>query len=144
MPQHNSNLPFTIDHLDHVAIYVADLERAISWYKTVLGLEQHTLKKWGGFPVFMLSGASGVALFPANRANHVTGQPPVPCIDHFAFRVSAPAFAKAKTHFEKLSLVYEEQDHYYFRSLYVRDPDGHKVELTTLNVTDTEYKDDLT
>ncbi|MBE15120.1 MAG: VOC family protein [Dokdonia sp.] len=144
MSTNKKNTPFAIDYLDHVAIYVEDLERAISWYQKVLGLERYKLQKWGEFPVFMLSGNTGVALFPIKKTISSDKVLPQVRIDHFAFRVSEHAFAKAKTHFEKLSLVYNEQDHYYFRSLYTRDPDGHQVELTTLSVTDKEFKNDIT
>ena len=52
-------------------------------------------------------------------------------IDHFAFNVSNEDFELAKAHFERMGIEFKAQDHYYFHSLYVRDPDGHTVELTT-------------
>lgn len=135
----NSNPPFSINFLDHVAIYVADMDRSILWYEMVIGLKKVQLKEWGTIPTFMLSGKSGIAIFPAeylersssNRFKFVK-------IDHFAFNVSNEDFEKAKRHFEALEINFEFKDHHYFHSIYLSDPDKHKVELTTLVVDEKD------
>jgi catechol 2,3-dioxygenase-like lactoylglutathione lyase family enzyme len=124
---------FQIDFLDHVAIRVKDLEVSAKWYQGVLGLKRYQLDAWGPFPIFMLAGRSGLALFPAitddtpldNRSRNVK-------IDHFAFNVSRENFEAAKQHYLDLNLDFDFQDHTYFHSIYTKDPDGHTVELTTL------------
>ena len=131
---------FEIDYLDHVAINVADMEKSADWYISVLGLKKYKVPKWGDFPVFLLSGKFGVALFPANledellnvSSNNVK-------IDHFAFNVSNSNFDKAVSHYSSLNLDFEVKDHYYFQSVYTKDPDGHVVELTTLMVDESEF-----
>lgn len=131
---------FKLDFLDHVAIRVKDINASVAWYKKVLGLKRYQLEKWGEFPIFMLSGKTGIALFPANTndpkldttSNNVK-------IDHFAFQVSQEAFAKARQHYESLQLVYDFQDHHYFHSMYTKDLDGHVVELTTLVVEEDQF-----
>ena len=55
---------FDISFLDHVAIRVTDLDRSATWYEQTLGLQRYQLPEWGLFPIFMLSGKTGVALFP--------------------------------------------------------------------------------
>ena len=55
-----------IEFLDHVAIRVADLEASAKQYQKVLGLKRYQLPEWGDFPIFLLSGKTGIALFPAN------------------------------------------------------------------------------
>jgi catechol 2,3-dioxygenase-like lactoylglutathione lyase family enzyme len=126
---------FKLDFLDHVAINVKDLDASVAWYERVLGLKRYQLEKWGEFPIFMLSGKTGIALFPAN-----TDDPKLEPtsknvkIDHFAFQVSQDAFAKAKQHYQDLGLEFTVKDHYYFHSIYTKDLDGHAVELTTLVV----------
>ena len=124
---------FQVDFLDHVAIRVKDLEVSAKWYQEVLGLKRYQLAAWGPFPIFMLAGRSGLALFPAstddtpldNRSRNVK-------IDHFAFNVSRENFETAKQHYRDLNLDFDFQDHTYFHSIYTKDPDGHTVELTTL------------
>lgn len=124
--------PFTINFLDHVAIRVADMENSIAWYEKVLGLKKYQLKEWGAFPVFMLAGKSGVAIFPARKDDPKIPDSKNVKIDHFAFNVSAEAFLQAQKHFSEIGEEFQFQDHHYFHSIYLKDPDGHTVELTTL------------
>ena len=126
---------FKIEFLDHVALNVRDLEVSASWYEKTLGLRRYKLEKWGEYPVFLLAGKTGLALFPAKLddptinplSNNVK-------LDHFAFNVSAQNFEKAKRKFEILGIDYIFKDHYYYHSIYAKDPDGHTMELTTLVV----------
>ena len=133
-------IDFKLDFLDHVAILVKDMDASVAWYKKVLGLRRYQLEKWGDFPIFMLSGKTGIALFPANT-NDPKLEPTSKNvkIDHFAFQVSNEAFAKAQKHYEHLGLDYNVKDHHYFHSIYTKDLDGHTVELTTLIVDEDEF-----
>jgi catechol 2,3-dioxygenase-like lactoylglutathione lyase family enzyme len=132
--------PFEINFLDHVAIYVSDMDQSIEWYERVIGLKKYQLKEWGDFPIFMFSGKTGIAIFPANMSD-----PELPknskhvLIDHFAFNVSKVDFHKAQAHFKRLNEDFVFQDHHYFHSIYLRDPDGHKVELTTIMIDEKEF-----
>ena len=126
---------FTIDHLDHVAIRVKDLEVSALWYEKVLGLKRKTVPEWGAYPIFMLAQKTGVALFPATIDDPTLDASSKNIkIDHFAFHVSAENFIKARKKYESLHLEYIFQDHHYFHSIYTKDPDGHTVELTTIVV----------
>ena len=126
---------FEIEFLDHVAIKVKDLNTSTEWYERVLGLRKLSLPEWKDYPVMMLAGKTGIAIFPA-KENEQDGQSPKIRIDHFAFNVSNTDFEKARQYFNSIGEVYEFQDHFYFHSIYLKDPDGHKVELTTLVASD--------
>lgn len=131
---------FKLEFLDHIAIRVKDLEVSVEWYREVLGLEKYQLPEWGAFPIFMLSGKTGIALFPANTT-HPSLDPTSKNvkIDHFAFNVTPANFELAKKRFTDLKLGFTIQDHHYFHSIYTKDPDGHLVELTTLVVDEHEF-----
>ena len=131
---------FKLDFLDHVAINVKDINASVTWYEKVLGLKRYQLEKWGEHPIFMLSGKTGVALFPANT-NDPKLEPTSNTIkiDHFAFQISQNAFAKAKQHYEDLELTFTVKNHHYFHSIYTKDLDGHVVELTTLVVDEGAF-----
>lgn len=132
--------PFEIDFLDHVAIRVKNIEASANWYTEVLGLKRYQLPEWGDFPIFLLSGESGIALFPAKEEDSKPDSNSHNVkIDHFAFNVSNENFDKARRHYEALGLDYNFQDHHYFHSIYTTDLDGHKVELTTIVVDENSF-----
>ena len=131
---------FKIRFLDHVAIRVADIQRSADWYEDVLGMKRYSFKEWGEFPIFMLNGKTGIALFPANlKDNPVDPLSRNVMIDHFAFNVSNQDFRKAQNHLDLKGIDFQFQDHHYFHSIYFRDPDGHKVELTTIVVDEDKF-----
>lgn len=130
---------FKLQALDHVAIRALDTEKSARWYQEVLGLDRYDIPEWQPYPIFLFDSARqfGVAIFPA-------GEGPAPSqlqhrvvkIDHFAFRVSIEDFQLALAHYQDLGLEFQLRDHTYFHSVYVEDPDGHTVELTTLVVAE--------
>ncbi|MBN4047349.1 VOC family protein [bacterium AH-315-P13] len=132
--------PFDINFLDHVAIRVKDMEVSIEWYSRVVGLKKYKLEKWEEFPIFMLSGKSGIAIFPANIDDKKCNQESRNVkIDHFAFNVSNEDFKKAQDYFNSINESFQFQDHHYLHSIYLKDPDNHTVELTTLLVDEDEF-----
>lgn len=130
---------FELEFLDHVAINVKDINASAEWYHKVLGLKKFKLEKWGEYPIFMLSGKTGVALFTAKANTKEIVNPDDIRIDHFAFNVTNQNFEKAKKRYEELGLTFEVKDHHYFRSIYTQDLDDHTVELTTIMVDEDSF-----
>lgn len=131
---------FEIEFLDHVAIRVKSIELSADWYERVLGLKKYQLPKWGKYPIFMMSNTSGVALFPAELADDKLDKNSKNIgIDHFAFNVTNENFEIAKNRYLSLGLNFTIKDHYYYHSMYTKDPDGHNVELTTLMVNAKDF-----
>ena len=132
--------PFQISRLDHVAINVKDMAVSIAWYERVLGLKKVEVEAWGPYPVFMLAGETGLAIFPAREEDPEVMEPSRNVkIDHFAFTVTNQAYEAAKAHYQSLSISFTESDHTHFYSIYTKDPDGHTVELTTLKSDSSDF-----
>ena len=130
---------FNIKFLDHVAIKVRDIDNSIAWYERVLGLKKSALPEWKNYPVLMLAGKTGIAIFPAKATDADIKDVKKIRIDHFAFNVTNADFEKAQQHYKNIGQEYEFQDHFYFHSIYTKDPDGHTVELTTLIVDENNF-----
>ncbi len=132
--------PFKLNYLDHIAIRVKDMQTSIDWYERIIGLEKHQYEEWGEYPIFMMSGKAGVAIFPANLKNgEFIKASPSTFIDHFAFNVSNADFKKAQEYFNAIEERFVFQDHHYTHSIYLKDPDKHTVELTTLVVNEDSF-----
>lgn len=120
-----------VNFLDHVAIRVADPEVSAQWYESVLGLVPFQDKEhWGDYPIMVQAGASGIALFPIKEGddlNYVNS-----CM-HIAFNVDRESFRAFQYSFEQNGIEFSFEDHHFFHSIYIEDPDGYKVELTTPN-----------
>jgi len=131
---------FKLNFLDHVAIRVKDIQISAKWYEKVLGLKQYQLPEWGDFPIFMLSGKAGIAIFPAKVDDNLNDAASKNVkIDHFAFNVTKENFDLAQKRYQSLGVLYDFQDHFYFHSIYTKDPDGHTVELTTIVVDESSF-----
>lgn len=127
---------FELQGLDHVALRVADLAASAEWYERVLGLKRVRQDVHRDWPVILVTpggSRSGVALFPIRpgapreQAENRTGA----IVDHFAFRVDADNFERARRHLRDLGIHFEFQDHTDSHSIYFADPDGHRVEIET-------------
>jgi len=131
---------FKINHLDHVGIRVKDLEASANWYHQTLGLKIIKVEKWNPYPIFLVAGKTGIALFPLlENQEEISDLTHGIVVDHFAFNVNNSDFELAKKKFKYLNIEFTFKDHYYFHSLYIKDLDNHVVELTTLVVEDNKF-----
>jgi len=123
---------FKIEALDHVALSVRDVLRSTQWYVDVLGFERLHEDKWNGIPAFVGNGEAAIALFPASEkiGSASTDRAAVRTL-HFAFRTDRENFSRAQDELKKRAIPFEFEDHEISHSIYFRDPDGHKIEITT-------------
>jgi catechol 2,3-dioxygenase-like lactoylglutathione lyase family enzyme len=131
-----------IEGIDHVALSVRDVERSAQWYIDVLGFERRHQGMWYGVPIFIGKGTTSLALFPVRSAERPTplaavasakaasGRGEVGML-HLALRANRNSFLSAQEELKRLGIKFEFQDHEIAHSIYFRDPDGHKLEITT-------------
>lgn len=123
--------------LDHVVLRVRDLERAIQFYRDVLGFPiERRLDDFG--LIQLRAGSSLIDLIgtesPLGRAGG--GEPDAQRhnMDHFALTLSSFDEAAIRAHLDHFNVEAEETRRLYGAegfgpSIYLRDPDGNRVEL---------------
>jgi catechol 2,3-dioxygenase-like lactoylglutathione lyase family enzyme len=116
--------------LDHVVLEVADVERSLRFYRDMLGLPVERLDQFRagavGFPSLRV-GPLVIDLFPS--AN------PGPGPHHFCLEVDVPA-AELVQALDEAAWPHDPPARRWGAkgeglSVYVQDPDGHRVELRT-------------
>jgi catechol 2,3-dioxygenase-like lactoylglutathione lyase family enzyme len=116
-----------LEFLDHVAIRASDPEASAQWYEKVLGLSRVQPEEWSPFPIMMLAGHSGIAIFsdcdcPVSQEAKT--------FFHIAFRIESDGLQAMKQRLNRIGVSYTEADHKYFMSIYFEDPDGYRLEVT--------------
>jgi catechol-2,3-dioxygenase len=124
-----------IKELGHIVLYVRELARSVRFYRDVLGWNQPTPIRDGGFPA---------AVFSSGRTHHelllievgadAPGPPPGrrSGLYHFGLKVGETddelrdALATLQEHNVK---IVGASDHTVTHSLYIEDPDGNEIEL---------------
>lgn len=128
---------FQMAGLDHIALTVRDQNISLEWYQRVLGMERRYKEANGADdPVFVCAGNACLALFPAQTSDPL----PVPsnnvvAVRHFAFRLDRVNFERARVELSAQQIPFRFEDHTMAHSLYLSDPDGHRVELTTYELS---------
>ena len=124
---------FHTSGLDHVALVVADMQRSIAWYEDVLGMERRFADVWNGRgdPVVLCNGDACVALFEPVEGDAVGADG---VNRHFAIRLDRANFDAVRAALAERGIDAELWDHAICHSLYIRDPDGHQVELATYDL----------
>jgi catechol 2,3-dioxygenase-like lactoylglutathione lyase family enzyme len=123
---------FAVERIDHVEVFVRDLEASVRWYERVLGLRE--VSRWDPAPVMIGAGDTMLALFKA--ADDAAPSPPASVRSPrrwrlVAWRVAADAFDDALAHLQAEHVPFEGPvDHSISHSVYFNDPDGHPLEIT--------------
>ena len=120
--------PFALKGLDHVVLRVADMGRAVAFYRDVIGAtEERRVERIG--LVQLRAGASLIDLVPLGDLARGDGN-----MEHFALTVEPFDEAAIAAHLDAHGVKHGEAVPRYGAegdgpSLYLDDPDGNQIEL---------------
>ncbi len=119
--------------IDHVAINVKNLPTTFDWYHKVFGFG--IIHKWEhpSESTWMFGNeVIKIGAFERPDASSISGiDRNIIAIQHFAFLVDKAEFDVAVREIDKLGLPHELEDTGIAYSIFLTDPDGHQVEITT-------------
>ena len=118
-----------IDFIDHFAISVKNLQTSFDWYKKVFGFDM--FHQWKTTWLIQL-GQMKIGLFERPQAATIDDLDNKIAFQHLAFHTSADGLLAALVELQNLSIQYEGPDDTGVAySVFLNDPDGHLLELTT-------------
>lgn len=116
--------------IDHVVLRVADVERSVTWYHELLGLEPERLEEWRRGEVLFVS----LRVDAATLVDLIEVVPEGVNVDHVAFLVE-PTDLDALVASGRFDVEMGPAELFGAQGtgngVYVKDPDGHRVELRT-------------
>jgi catechol 2,3-dioxygenase-like lactoylglutathione lyase family enzyme len=109
--------------LHELAYFTDNVQEMADFYRTLLGAEP--VAQSDDMAIFM---SGGTRIFI--HRNYPPTEGDLPPSNHIAFAVEDVDAACAALTQQGLSLEVSPKDYYWGRSAYLRDPDGHQVEIT--------------
>ena len=116
-----------LQNIDHIHVIVSDRQKALDWYKNILGLKPSeeiiTLPESGPLMIRNNEGNINIALFKGTpKNNHAV----------IAFKVSGEEFINCHNKInDSLTKYIEIIDHDIQFSIYFKDPFGNPYEITS-------------
>lgn len=119
-----------ITGIDHIVLCVRDVERSVEWYREHLGLRAERLAEWRAGTVPFVS----LRVDEHTLIDLVADEPSGRNVDHVAFVTDRAAFdAFVDRHRDDIEMgpasLYGARGR--GDGVYLRDPDGHRVEVRT-------------
>jgi catechol 2,3-dioxygenase-like lactoylglutathione lyase family enzyme len=109
--------------LVELAYFTDNIETMENFYRNLLGVEP--VARSDDMAIFM-SGQMKIFI----HCKYVSEEGELPADDHIAFAVENAEATYERLIKQGLTLEVPPQDYYWGRSAYLRDPDGHMVEIT--------------
>jgi catechol 2,3-dioxygenase-like lactoylglutathione lyase family enzyme len=118
-----------LERIDHIGLNIRDLVTSAEFYNKVLGFS--VVHKW---TTTWMVGADTMrlGLFQRPRSGPLCDIDNMIAITHVAFRTDAAGFSAAQSELRRLGISFEPpQDTGIAYSIFILDPDGHQIEITT-------------
>ena len=129
-------MPIQVQGVHHITLVGSTRQSAIDFWQGVLGmpfiLEQPNLGKADENHLYFDPGDGRLITVFTNEETPDAGRNApreVGCVEHIAFNVSRATFQQAPARLNALGIGFIQRDRGFMDSIYLRDPNGLKVEL---------------
>lgn len=138
-----------VDHIDHIALTVANVEATLEWYEQVLGAERlhYELFRTGAIPIALLQvGGARLSVHLASAPAAPHARVPTPGSADLCFRWRGPiesavaAIESAGVEVIEGPVPRPANNGEMGQSVYCIDPDGNLVELLSLHSEDSSAR----
>ena len=126
-----------VQGVHHVTIVGSTKQSAIDFWQGLLGMpfvfEQPNLGKPDESHLYFDPGDGRLLTVFTNESREDAGRPApreIGCVDHIAFNVSRATFLQAPARLRERGIEFLERDRGFMDSIYLKDPNGLKVELS--------------
>lgn len=130
---------FKIAAMDHIVLNVPDIERSLTFYTEVLGLETERVEQFRRgevpFPSVRVSPETVIDLFPMKQGQELARGPGLTNLNHFTMVVDTADFEAFQKHLVEHGVTIDEGPgrrwgaRGYGMSVYFHDPDGNRIEV---------------
>lgn len=123
-----------IDEIDHIHLYVENIELAERWYQTILGFSRdESLLFWfeQGGPLVIRNHGASLSLF-LRRSQHPGHT--------VAFRVAARSFSELIPVLKQHNIPFSVSDHDVSMSVYFSDLSDNKIEVTSYDYLNAKQR----
>jgi len=128
-PSRSKPSTFALTRFDHVALNVGDVDVSAKWYRDRFGFT--LLHAWSDPAIYMIGkGNIRVGLFEKKGAVPVAEPNRHKVIQHYAFAVDADEFQAVVDSYRRDGIEHYVEDTGVAWSVWTRDPDGYRVEVT--------------
>jgi catechol 2,3-dioxygenase-like lactoylglutathione lyase family enzyme len=125
--------------INHVVLHVTDLERATNFYVEVLGFEDRRVSTGSRMKAsFLRCGAQGLDLFEVSSGDVHGGEE----MNHMALCVAADDLDEIVAELSKVSV--ETSARTPRNTVFISDPDGHRIEMLPLSSPERARERDAT
>ncbi|MBC7894616.1 MAG: VOC family protein [Cytophagaceae bacterium] len=125
-----------VQGVHHITIVGSTRQSAIDFWEGALGMpfifEQPNLGKADESHLYFDPGDGRLLTVFTNEAREDARRPApreIGCVDHIAFNVSRSTFVLAPVRLQERGIEFIERDRGFMNSIYLKDPNGLKVEL---------------
>jgi catechol 2,3-dioxygenase-like lactoylglutathione lyase family enzyme len=124
--------------INHVVLHVTDVERSKRFYMDVLGFEDRNLSVGPMKASFLRCGVQGLDLFEVANGDVHGGEE----MNHMALNVAVADLDEIVAELSRIGV--ETSDRTPRNTVFISDPDGHRIEMLPLSASEREREREVT